>query len=182
MTVGETPCTHEPEEIAAYVLPQNKELNMVFNFELMDIDAGPSPNSNPPTTITTSTSDTEVLIPLTYRPWRLSRLKHIITKWQTYLRTAGFWNASYLSNHDHARCVSRFGDDSSAAWRRASAQLLATMQTTLGGTLFVYQGEEIGMGNFGKAWGVEEYKDVASVNYYNECVFFFPSPSAQMVE
>ncbi|GJE99983.1 glycoside hydrolase family 13 protein [Phanerochaete sordida] len=40
MTVGETPCTHNPQEIAEYVLPQNRELNMVFQFELMDLDLG----------------------------------------------------------------------------------------------------------------------------------------------
>ena len=41
MTVGETPLTHRAEDIAAYVLPQNKELNMVFQFEVVDMDSSP---------------------------------------------------------------------------------------------------------------------------------------------
>jgi len=41
------------------------------------------------------------------------------------------------------------------------------MQIAQTGTLYVYQGEEIGMANFPLSWGIEEYKDVASINYYN---------------
>jgi oligo-1,6-glucosidase len=48
--------------------------------------------------------------------------------------------------------------------------LLALMQTTLGGTLFVYQGEEIGMRNAPKDWDIgEEYKDIETVNYWKKC-------------
>jgi len=44
------------------------------------------------------------------------------------------------------------------------------MQCTLSGTLYVYQGEEIGMANLPKEWSIEEYKDIASQTYYNEWV------------
>lgn len=44
------------------------------------------------------------------------------------------------------------------------------MQIAQTGTLYVYQGEEIGMANFPLSWGIEEYKDVASINYYNRYV------------
>jgi len=44
------------------------------------------------------------------------------------------------------------------------------MQCTLTGTLFVYQGEEIGMANLPKEWPIEEYKDIASQTYYYEWV------------
>lgn len=36
------------------------------------------------------------------------------------------------------------------------------------GTLFVYQGQEIGMINAPLEWGIEEYKDIESINYYKE--------------
>lgn len=72
----------------------------------------------------------------------------------------------FLENHDQARSVSRFGNDS-PEWRAISAKLLAILQTTQTGTLYVYQGEEIGMKNFPRSWGIEEYKDVATINHWN---------------
>ena len=44
------------------------------------------------------------------------------------------------------------------------------MQATQSGTLFVYQGEEIGMKNFPRAWGIEEYVDVATINFWAQYV------------
>lgn len=52
-----------------------------------------------------------------------------------------------------------------------SAKLLALLQITQTGTLYVYQGEEIGLKNFPRSWGIEEYKDVASINYWNLQVY-----------
>ncbi|KAG1798661.1 glycoside hydrolase family 13 protein [Suillus plorans] len=147
ITVGETPFTHESSELAAYVLPQNRELNMVFHFELMDID---SPSESP----------------LLRKPWTLGELKEIIGRWQQFMRDDGFWNAVFIENHDHARSVSRFGNDS-AQWRAVSAKMLAILQITQTGTLYVYQGQELGLKNFPRTWGIEEYNDVASQNYWN---------------
>lgn len=72
----------------------------------------------------------------------------------------------FIENHDQARSVTRFGNDS-PEWRAISAKMLAILQTTQTGTLYVYQGEEIGMNNFPRSWGIEEYKDVATINYWN---------------
>lgn len=47
------------------------------------------------------------------------------------------------------------------------------LQITQSGTLFVYQGEELGLKNFPKTWGIEEYKDVWSGNYYRKYVLSF---------
>jgi oligo-1,6-glucosidase len=43
------------------------------------------------------------------------------------------------------------------------------MQTTLGGTLFVYQGEEIGIRNVPVTWGIEEFKDIETINFWKKC-------------
>lgn len=75
-TVGEAPFSHSADDLAEYVLPQNKELETVFQFELMDIDS-----SDP-------------LEPLTPKPWKLSDLKNVVEKWQTFKRDEGFWNTS----------------------------------------------------------------------------------------
>jgi alpha-glucosidase len=44
--------------------------------------------------------------------------------------------------------------------------MLALMMAALSGTLFIYQGQEIGMTNFPLTWDMSEYKDVESSNYY----------------
>jgi len=109
--------------------------------------------------------------------WTLPELKAVATKWQAFRRDDGYWNAAYIQNHDHARAVSRFGCVESEEWRNRSAKMLALMQVAQGGTLYVYQGEELGMKNFPASWGIEEYKDIATINYYNKwaiCLSFFP--------
>jgi len=45
--------------------------------------------------------------------------------------------------------------------------MLAILEITQCGTLYVYQGQELGLRNFPRSWGIEEYKDVASQNYWN---------------
>ncbi|KAI0777898.1 glycoside hydrolase family 13 protein [Irpex lacteus] len=155
MTVGETPFTHHPDDIAAYVLPQNKELNMVFVFEIMDIDSGGVEGG------------AEAVSPLVHREWTLLKLKNITEKWQLFKREEGYWNALFLENHDNARSVSRYGNDT-PQWRAASAKVLALYHTTLAGTVYVYQGQELGMANFSRTWGLEEYKDVATINFWKQ--------------
>jgi glycosidase len=46
------------------------------------------------------------------------------------------------------------------------------LHTTLTGTLFIYQGQEIGMVNIPSEWGEEEYKDIEAVqNLQGERVY-----------
>ena len=175
-TVGEAPFSHSADDLAEYVLPQNRELQTIFHFELMDID---------------SSGPLERFIP---KPWKLSGLRDIVEKWQTFKRGEGFWNTSvpihsyiqtkkkrtpevdcalatslYIENHDQSRVVSRFGNDSKE-WRSRSAKLLALFEVSQGGTLFVYQGQELGLKNVPASWGLEEYKDVATINFWNRLV------------
>lgn len=67
------------------------------------------------------------------------------------------WNSIFCENHDNPRSVSRYTDDSDE-YRELGAKLLCLMQTTLSGTLFVYQGEELGMRNVPASWSPDEYK------------------------
>lgn len=156
--------------LARYVLPKDRELHMIFQFELMDIDSSGKTRANP----------------LQPREWKLSEFKEVINRWQTFLRDDGFWNryvsdrfpvvlvivtdhtclySVYIQNHDQARCVSRFASDT-PQWRSISAKMLAILEITQTGTLYVYQGEEIAMANAPSSWPIEEYKDVATLNYY----------------
>ncbi|KAJ6451048.1 glycoside hydrolase superfamily, partial [Mycena sanguinolenta] len=150
ITVGEAPFTYSPTEIAWYVLPTNKELDMVFHFELINLDSLPQRK------------------PLIYRAWKLSEFTEIVNRWQTCFREEGFWNAYiYIENHDQGRSVTRWANGSDV-WRTVSAKMLAVLEVTLGGTQYVFQGQEIGMRNFPRSWGISEYKDVNSQNFYQE--------------
>lgn len=147
ITVGECPWTHDPADLAPYVTPSAQELNMVFTFDHVDVDS----------------SFDQPLKPVS---WPLSKLKGILNKWQTHMHSLGGWNSIYIENHDQGRSVSRFGNDEQ--YRALSAKTLATLAIAQSGTIFVYQGQEIGMKNVPKSWGIEEYKDVASQRYWNQ--------------
>lgn len=97
MTVGETPLTHSIDSITSYVLPQNHELNMVFVFEIMDIDAGgqgaPSREHGGGGAASTVQGGAEAVNPLEWKEWKLLELKNVTEKWQVVKREEGFWNA-----------------------------------------------------------------------------------------
>ncbi|GGG04322.1 hypothetical protein GCM10010916_21670 [Paenibacillus abyssi] len=122
MTVGEMPGVGV-KEAKLYTADDRKELNMVFQFEHMDVDSGPGGKWD-------------------VKPWTLDGLRTIMHKWQVDLAESG-WNSLYLNNHDQPRMVSRFGDD--GVYRKQSAKMLATFLHTLKGTPYIYQGEELGM-------------------------------------
>jgi oligo-1,6-glucosidase len=67
-------------------------------------------------------------------------------------------------NHDQPRAVSRFGNDQQ--YRIESAKALATVTLTLPGTPYIYMGEEIAMTNV--EFGIEDYRDLEILNWYNE--------------
>jgi oligo-1,6-glucosidase len=49
--------------------------------------------------------------------------------------------------------------------------MLCLLEICQGGTLFVYQGEELGMKNSPASWPIEEYRDQATINYYKKYAF-----------
>lgn len=71
----------------------------------------------------------------------------------------------FCENHDQGRSISRYASDA-PEYRVVSAKMLAMMMTSLTGTLFIYQGQEIGMINVPKEWPIDDYKDIESVNFY----------------
>jgi len=46
--------------------------------------------------------------------------------------------------------------------------MLAILEISQTGTLYIYQGQELGLKNFPRTWGIEEYKDIATQNYYKK--------------
>jgi oligo-1,6-glucosidase len=118
---------------------------------------------------------------MTLHPWDLKRMKSIVTKYQHAMIERDGWNTVFIENHDNPRSVSRFADDSDK-YRDKGAKLLALMQTTLSGTLFVYQGEEIGIRNLPKEWSIDEYQDIESINFWRKSLQKYGDDPKKMAE
>ncbi|MEC5302749.1 oligo-1,6-glucosidase [Bacillus thuringiensis] len=146
MTVGEMPGV-TTEEAKLYTGEERKELQMVFQFEHMDLDSGEGGKWD-------------------VKPCSLLILKENLTKWQKALEHTG-WNSLYWNNHDQPRVVSRFGND--GMYRIESAKMLATVLHMMKGTPYIYQGEEIGMTNV-RFQSIDEYRDIETLNMYKEKV------------
>ena len=97
--------------------------------------------------------------------YSLQDLKDAIPRTQGLLNETDAWTTTFVENHDQARSISRFSDDS-PQWRQRSGKMLALLFGTLSGTMSVYQGQEVGMINMPKDWPIEEYKDIESSTYY----------------
>lgn len=146
ITVGE--CSGVTlEEAKKYARSDEKELNMVFQFEHMDVDSDEKAGK------------------WTTRKMDLRNLKKILTRWQKGLQDIA-WNSLYWENHDQPRSVSRFGNDSDE-YREISAKMLATCIHMTQGTPYVYQGEELGMTNcpFNT---LDNFRDLESINAFHE--------------
>jgi oligo-1,6-glucosidase len=98
-----------------------------------------------------------------YDGYKLSDMKTIFTKWDSAFVDQG-WLSIFLSNHDQARQVSRWGNDS-PEFRIPSAKLLNTFLLSMRGTPYCYYGDEIGMKNI-RMEKIEQYDDIQSVNRY----------------
>jgi glycosidase len=101
------------------------------------------------------------------REWTLPTLKDIVQKWQTCMQAQGGWNALFLENHDQSRSVSRFTPHRPER-RELAAKMLAAFIGLQSGTLFIYQGQELGMQNLPKEWSIEEFLDVETQNFYKQ--------------
>lgn len=111
-----------------YVKEERQEINMVFHFEIA---------KNP------------ILK-------NAVEIKEVQRRWNRIVFEQNGWITQYLTNHDTPRQVSFFGNDKE--YRYESATMLALMTHTHPGTVYIYQGEELGMTNV----------DFPSIEYYNE--------------
>ena len=143
------------EEARLFTDPARGEVDMVFQFEHVNLDQG------------ATKWDVKGL--------RLTDLKASFGRWQEGLQETG-WNSLYWNNHDQPRVVSRFGDDG-PEHRVRSAKMLATVLHLHRGTPYVYQGEEIGMTN-ARFDRVEAFRDIESLNHYAEAVASGEDPDA----
>ncbi|MCC6436233.1 MAG: alpha-glucosidase [Acidimicrobiales bacterium] len=146
LTVGETPGI-DVADARLFSDPARGELDMVFQFEHVDLDHDGSKWRR--------------------RPLGLVTLKRCLARWQDGLAATG-WNSLYWSNHDQPRPVSRFGDDR-PEHRVDSAKALGTILHLHRGTPYVYQGEELGMTNMAFR-SLADFRDIETINHAAEAL------------
>jgi oligo-1,6-glucosidase len=143
-TVGETPGTG-PEMNKLLTADEREEMNTVFNFDHLE-NLGKSRFDD-------------------YR-YNLNHLKSCFSGYESdYANYA--WPSIFVENHDNPRMVSKI--DPREEYRDAIAKLLAVLLLTARGTVFLYQGQELGADNV-PFRDISELRDIESVNRYNEMV------------
>jgi glycosidase len=151
MTAGELSSFEGSEaDVMMFVSAHKGQLNMVFNFDTVSL--GHKDRTKAETKL-----------------FQVADFKSEVTRWQAFVDGTDGWITNFLENHDNMRSISHYGDDS-LEYRVRSGKMLAMISATMTGTLFLYQGQEIGMVNAPRWWPPEEYKDVRSVNYYKKAL------------
>ncbi|EAZ63205.2 alpha-D-glucosidase (maltase) (alpha-amylase) (MALT) (MAZS) [Scheffersomyces stipitis CBS 6054] len=145
MTVGEVGHSTR-EQSLKYVSEEEKEMNMMFLFDVVEVGTDPSDRFR-------------------CKDFNLVEFKKAIQSQGEFIEGTDAWSTVFIENHDQPRSISRFGNDS-PEFRVQSGKALALLQATLTGTEFIYQGQEIGMTNLPRSWDISEYLDINSVNYY----------------
>ena len=180
MCVGETPFS-SPETGSRLMDPDNRELDMIFQDALMEVDSGEGGKWN--------------VIPFSLREW-----KRRVRIWQQVAEDT--WGSLFWSNHDQPRPLSRFVDLDAAAGaalsddasepargsedlpagssgsgetyaamfetlRTRAAKMLGAAMHLMRGTSYIYQGEEIGMLNM-PFESPDDLRDIESINFYHE--------------
>jgi oligo-1,6-glucosidase len=92
IAVGETPGV-SVESARRYTDPSESELDMIFQFEMVDLDSGPGGKFD-------------------LRPTDPEAMESVMRRWQYGLADKGR-NSLYWSNHDQPRTISRYGDPTS---------------------------------------------------------------------
>lgn len=136
MTVAEG-AGNTPQDAHDLVDADRKELNMAYPFECVDIAKSSG--------------------------YSLVKFKEAFTRWDSLFAEKG-WTSIFLANHDQARMISRFANDS-PAFRELSAKMLNTFIMTMRGTPYYYNGDELGMTNI-RMDKIEDYNDMPTQNEY----------------
>ncbi|WP_373212005.1 alpha-glucosidase [Blautia obeum] len=153
MTVAEAPGV--PYENLSEFIGEDGYFSMVFDFSYADIDLLPGSNW------------------YDQAPWTFGDLKKLLFRSQCSVQTQG-WGAIYLENHDQSRSLNKYFREKAAAkddlhLRFLQGSALAALLMGLRGTVFIYQGEELGSVN-GTFNSIEEYDDLNTRDQYQRAL------------
>jgi oligo-1,6-glucosidase len=148
MMVGECAGAHHAE-VLRYVGASERELSMIFDFDMALLGGiWEKPKHE------------------LYR-YSLPDMKKALMKTQGFVSGTDAWTTVFAENHDLGRSISRYATDD-PRYHEKAGKLMAMMLGSLTGTLFIYQGQEIGMVNMPPSWGPEELRDIEAVRYWEE--------------
>ena len=99
--------------------------------------------------------------------YSLLHFKEVFSRWDSAFAQKG-WLSIFLANHDQARLVSRFGNDT-PPFREVSSKMLSTFLLTMRGTPYYYNGDELGMTNPGFT-KITDYRDMPTLNVYKHLI------------
>ncbi len=99
--------------------------------------------------------------------YTLDELRNSFSKWDSAFANEG-WISIFLANHDNARLVSRYGNDS-PEFRAPSSKMLNTFILSMRGTPYCYYGDELGMINIDFD-SISQYRDIAAINGYQKAL------------
>ena len=111
-----------------------------------------------------------------YTPEIIPELKKVLSASQHATADNG-WYPAFFENHDQMRCVEHYFP--AEADKKLAAKAMAAVLMTLRGTPFIYQGQELGLGN--TAWAnIEDYNDISSHGQYELALAEGKSPAEAM--
>jgi oligo-1,6-glucosidase len=148
VSAGELAFTSGRDEILPYIGGEDRQMDIAFQFDIVGVGMGLPRKYD-----------------ITPRDWTLPALKTAVEQVQDTIKGMGAGTAIFMESHDQGRSISRFGNDK-PEHRVASGKLLAMLQTTLSGTLFLYQGQEIGCVNVPDDFPIEAMADPEAGLYY----------------
>ncbi len=153
MTVAEAPGV--PYDELEPFIGEDGYFSMLFDFSYADIDLAPGGNW------------------YHQADWTFSDLKKLLFHSQMSVQKQG-WGAVYLENHDQSRSLNKYFREKAADSREPQKRFLqgsalATLLFGLRGTVFLYQGEELGMVNC-YFDSIEEYNDLNSIDQYHRAL------------
>ena len=151
LVVGES-FQPDEENKKLYVREDRGEIDMIFDFKYTE-------------------SNSSFGLAFLRHKFNFRVFKDAIINQQKHNHGAG-WNTLVLNNHDQPRSVDRYGFDTKH-YRYEAASMLASSVFMGMGTIFIYEGEEIGMMNT-KFKSLDEFSDPVTGFVYNHFVRKFP--------
>ena len=142
-SVGECWCADNTTR-TLYTDPQREELNMVFQFGWF------------------SQFNNTRFQKFEPRRFTVKEVRQVLFD-QQITEPRKSWNANFFGNHDLPRSVIYFQED--PKYRDDLAKMLISINLLMGGTPYIYQGEEIAMGH--PKWNsLDEIRDVEELQHY----------------
>ena len=160
MMVGECGLADQKETLR-YISAASNELNMILDFDICLLGKRGLVQKH------------EI------QSWALPDFKEAVLKTQRIISETDGWPTCFAENHDLPRSIPTYVTDD-PRYRAKAGRLMALFLATLSGTLFLYQGQEIGMTNFSPDWVPDKIHDIEALNYWTRINKEYPTDTEML--